>query len=79
MSLGIFSNLLIFFRSVFVKYANRLWNTGMAHNSIIIMVSFNFGCFLLGLVLYVIPILQEEDPMSFTAVKLCSGKMKHKL
>ena len=63
---------------MFVKYANRLWITGMAHNSIIIMVSFNLGWFLLGLVLYVIPIIEEGDPMSFMLVKVCSGRKLNK-
>ena len=47
----------------------------MQHQSVIILVSFNLFFFLLGLILYVIPIFKMEDPLSFPAVQLCSGKL----
>ena len=46
---------------------------GMTKNMITILTTFNFGFIVLGLVLYVIPIFQMENPITFTAIELCSG------
>ena len=46
---------------------------GMTKNMITILTTFNFGFIVLGLVLYVIPIFQMDNPTTFTAIQLCSG------
>ena len=46
---------------------------GMTKNMITILTTFNFGFIVLGLVLYVIPIFQMDNPTTLTAVQLCSG------
>ena len=47
----------------------------MAGKSMTIMIIFNFSCFLLGLVLYIIPILKMENPTHMSGVQLCTGKL----
>ena len=46
----------------------------MTRKSLTIMIIFNSSCFLLGLILYIIPIMRMDDPTHMTAVQLCAGE-----
>ena len=48
---------------------------GMTRTSLTIMIIFNSSCFLLGLILYIIPIMRMDDPTHMPAVQLCAGEL----
>ena len=48
----------------------------MASKSLTIMITFNFSCFLLGLILYIIPILKNTDDITnMSVIQLCAGRL----
>ena len=48
----------------------------MASKSLTIMITFNFSCFLLGLILYIIPILKNMDDITnMSVIQLCAGRL----
>ena len=48
----------------------------MASKSLTIMITFNFSCFLLGLILYIIPILKNMDDITnMSGIQLCAGRL----